>query len=91
MVENEKVSKPQINCRYFHDEINKLNPKKASETTDIQVPVTKENKDFVALFIYYNFNDSLSSSSFPTGLKYAHVKPTFNYSLTSIIESKEWN
>ena len=42
---------------------------------DIPVKVIKENKDIVAFFLYINnFNNSLSSSIFPTALKYADVK-----------------
>ena len=59
------------------EEINKLNTKKASQTTDIPVPIMKGNKHVVALFIYLNFNNPLSISSFPTVLKYAEVKPVF--------------
>ena len=59
------------------DEINKLNMKKASQTMDILVPIVKEKKDVIALFIGHNFNNSRSSSSFPTGLKYANVRPVF--------------
>ena len=75
------------------DEINKLDPKKASQTTDIPVPIIKGNTDVIALFLYYNSSNSLSSFSFPTGLKYAHVRPVFkkddetdkeNYKPTSI-------
>ena len=32
------------------DEINKLDPKKASQTTDIPFPIIKGNKDAIALF-----------------------------------------
>ena len=75
------------------DEINKLDPKKASQTMDIPVPIIKGNKDAIALFLYHNSNNSLSSFSFPTGLRYAHVRPVFkkddktdkeNYKPTSI-------
>ena len=44
---------------------------------DIPIKVIKENKDIVAFFIHHNFNNSLSSSTFPTMLKYADVKPVF--------------
>ena len=44
---------------------------------DIPAKVIKENKDIVAFFIHHNFNNSLSSSTFPTALKYADVKPVF--------------
>ena len=49
------------------DEIKKLNPKKASQTTDILVPI----------IIHHNFTNSPSSSSFPPGLKYADLRPVF--------------
>ena len=61
---------------------------------DIPVKVIKENKDIIAFFIHHNFNNSLSSSTFPTALKYADVKPVFkkddktdkeNYRPTSIL------
>ena len=57
------------------DEINRLNSKKTFQTTDIPVPVIKRSKDVMALFIQHNFNNSLSSSSFPTGLKHDYVRP----------------
>ena len=44
---------------------------------DIPVKLIKENKDIVAFFIHHNFNNSLSSSTFPIALKYAFVKPVF--------------
>ena len=37
----------------------------------------KENKDIVAFFIHNNFNNSLSSSTFPTTVKIGDVKPVF--------------
>ena len=43
----------------------------------IPVYIIKGNKDVLALFIYHNFNNSLSGSSFPTGLKYANVRTVF--------------
>ena len=56
---------------------DKLNPKKKSQITGIPVPIIKGNKDVIALFVYHNFNNSLSSSFFPTGLKYADVRLVF--------------
>ena len=58
-------------------EVNKLNPRKASQDSDIPVKVIRENIDIVAYFTYNNFNNSLSSFIFPTGLKYADIKPVF--------------
>ena len=58
-------------------ELEKPDPKKTSQMNDIPVKVIKENKDIVAFFIHHNFNNSLSSSTFPTALKYADFKPVF--------------
>ena len=58
-------------------ELEKPDPKKTSQMNDMTVKVIKGNKDIVAFFIHYNFNNSLSSSTFPTALKYADVKPVF--------------
>ena len=43
------------------DEVNKLNPKKGSQATDIQVKIIKENKDVASFYVFYNFNNALSS------------------------------
>ena len=74
---NPKFSFNFISFEHTLDDINKLNPKKASQTTIIPAPMIKGDKDSIALFIYHNFNNSLSSSSFPTGLSYADVRPVF--------------
>ena len=58
-------------------EVNKLSVKKASQTLDIHVKIIKENKDLISYFIYNNFNNALSSSQYPNGLKYADVTPVF--------------
>ena len=55
-------------------ELNKLKSKKASQKTDIPVKIVKENVD-ISHFLYHNFNNSLSCSTFPTGMKYADVTP----------------
>ena len=51
-------------------ELEKLDPEKTSQVNDVPVKVTKKNKDIVAFFIPHNFNNSLSSSTFPAALKY---------------------
>ena len=60
-----------------HDEIvkelNNLKTKKASQKTDIPIKIVKENVDIISHFVYHNFNNSLSCSTFPTGLKYGDV------------------
>ena len=58
-------------------EVNKLSIKKASQTLDIPVKIIKENKDLISYFVYNNFNNALSSSQYPNGLKYADVTPIF--------------
>ena len=56
---------------------DKLSIKKASQALDILVKIIKENKDLISYFVYNNFNNSLSSSQYPNGLKYADVAPVF--------------
>ena len=74
---NPKFSFNFISFEDTLDDINKLNSKKASQITNIPVPVFEGTKDVIALFIYHNFNNSSSSSSFPTGLNYVDVRPAF--------------
>ena len=57
--------------------VNKLNPKKASQATDILVKIIKENKDAVSFYVFHNFSNALSSYSFPTSLKYADIQLAF--------------
>ena len=62
-----------------HDDILKelnLKSKKASQKTSIPIKIVKENVDIISHFLYHNFNNSLSCSTFPTGVKYADVTPT---------------
>ena len=56
-------------------ELNKLKRKKVSQKTDIPIKIVKENVDIISHFLYHNFNNSLSCSTFPTGMKYADVTP----------------
>ena len=56
-------------------EINKLDEKKACQEHDIPVKLIKSNKDLFSHFIYYNFNNSLFSSNFPSNLKAADILP----------------
>ena len=52
-----------------------LKSRKVSQETDISVKIAKENVDTVSYFLYHDFNNSLSCSTFPTGMKYAEVTP----------------
>ena len=37
----------------------------------------KESKDLISYFVYNNFNNALSNSHYPDGLKHADVMPAF--------------
>ena len=56
-------------------EVNNLKIRKVSQKTDIPVRIIKENLDIVSYFLYHNFNNSLSCSTFPTAMKYGEVTP----------------
>ena len=56
-------------------ELNKLKTKKASQKTDIPIKIVKENVDIISYFLYHNFNNSLSCSTFQTSMKHADVTP----------------
>ena len=47
------------------NELRKLNPKKASQKSDIPLKIIKKNLDIVSNFVYNNFNNSLFRSNFP--------------------------
>ena len=49
--------------------------KTASQKSDIPLKIIKENVDIISYFLYHNFNNSLSSATFPTSMKYADVIP----------------
>ena len=55
-------------------EVNNLKIRKVSQKRDIPVRIIKENID-ISYFLYHNFNNSLSCSTFPTAMKYAEVTP----------------
>ena len=56
-------------------ELNKLKCKKASQKTDIPIKIVKETADIISYFLYHNFTNSLSCSTFPSGMKYVGVTP----------------
>ena len=56
-------------------EVRNLKIRKISQKSDIPVRIIKENIDIVSYFLYHNFNNSLSCSTFPTSIKYAEVTP----------------
>ena len=65
-----------ISHDYILKELNNLKSKKASQKIGIPIKIVKENVDIISHFLYHNFNNSLSCSTFPTGMKYADVTPT---------------
>ena len=62
-IDNPKYSFSFVSLNETLDRINKLNPKKASQATDILVKITKGNKDLVSFYVFHNFNNVLSSWS----------------------------
>ena len=56
-------------------ELNKLKTEKASQKTEIPIKIVKEDVDIISHSLHHNFNNSLSCSTFPTGMKYAEVTP----------------
>ena len=76
-MDNLKLSFRFVSLNETLDGVNKFNPKKASQATDIPVKIIKDNKDVVSFYVFHNFNNALSSCSFPTSLKYADVRRAF--------------
>ena len=76
-MDNPKFSFRFVSLNETLNGVNKLNRKKASQATDIPVKIIKENKDVISFYVFHNFNNALSSCSFPTALKYADVRPAF--------------
>ena len=58
-------------------EVNELSITKSSQTLDILVKIIKENEDLISYFVYNNFNNALSSSQYPNGVKYPDVRAVF--------------
>ena len=56
-------------------EVNNLNIRKIFQKTDIPVKIVKENIDIISYFLYHNFKNLLSCSTFPPAMKYAEVTP----------------
>ena len=55
----------------------KLNLNKSVQDTDIPVKILKENTDYFAEHICFQFNETICSSKFPTSFKFANVTPVF--------------
>ena len=74
---NRKFAFSFISLNEIFERVSKLNPKRASQATDVPVKIIKENKDIVSFYLFQNFNNALSSYSFPTALKYTDVWSAF--------------
>ena len=95
----EKHSSPTFGFNFSSYEetvkkVNNLKSRKVSQKTDIPVKIGKGNVDIVSYFLYHNFNNSLSCSTFLTGMKYAEGTPIHkkddktdkeNYCLTNVL------
>ena len=78
-------------------ELNNLNIiNKATQNTDIQTKMTKENSDIFGDFIFSNLNCCINTSSYPSLLKRADITPVHkkdskseknNYRLVSILSN----
>ena len=58
-------------------EIEKLNNRKATQSTDLPVKILKENADIFGNYICDFFNDCIGKGSFPSVLKQANITPVF--------------
>ena len=58
-------------------EIGGLSTTKASQDNDLPVKILKENADYFAEFICFQFNDSVNSSKFLSSFKCANITPIF--------------
>ena len=58
-------------------EIRKLDPRKASQNTDIPVRILKQNSDIFGNYICDFFNECVDKSVFPSILKNANITPVF--------------
>ena len=59
------------------EEVPLLSNKKAFEASDIPVKIIKENRDLIAYFILYDFNNALPCSEYPPSLKHADITSIF--------------
>ena len=57
------------------DQLNSLDPAKATQKSDIPTNIIKKNYDIFSEFLFENFNNIILTSLFPEQLKY--VKPIF--------------
>ena len=77
-------------------QLNSLDPKKATQKSDIPTKINKNNYDIFSEFLSAKFNDIILTSLFPEQLKYADIKLVFkkgsqsdkrNYRLVSVVSN----
>ena len=61
----------------FEKEIRKIDPRKATQNTDILVRILKQNSDFFGNYICDFFNECVDKDAFPSILKNANITPVF--------------
>ena len=57
--------------------MRKLKSNKAVQDTDISVKKLKDNADFLAEYIYLQYNEAIKSSNFPNCFKFANTPAAF--------------
>ena len=57
--------------------VNTLDTAKASQQSDIQTKILKQNSDYFAECFYENINQCISKSIFPSDFKLADVTPVY--------------
>ena len=68
-----------LNLFHWKKQLKKLINKVLKSFSDSRYTcqIIKENKDLISHFVHNDFNNALSNSQYPNGLKYADVTPAF--------------
>ena len=61
----------------IEQQLKNLNPKKASQDTNIPTRILKENSDIFAQFVLKNHNEVQTTSIFPNVLRHGTVRPIY--------------
>ena len=61
----------------IEQQLKNSNPKKASQDTDIPTRILKGNSDLFAQFVLKNYNEVITTSTFPNILKHANLRPVY--------------
>ena len=77
----------EVDQKQIEKEILKLDVNKASQSSDIETKVLKENSDIFSNFLFNSFNNPIKLSTFPEILKHADITPLYKKKVKKI--SKE--